>query len=263
MTGTSGILPFVLVAVFGAASVPSSSPAKSDLPKPDQIVARYVEALGGQQALMRHTSCTMKGTLVLYRHADSISLSFVYFAKAPYLRVERMTLPNGGGDLLNGFDGETAWSFNPGSGGAIYSGDKQQSMKSDADFYYPLNELSWFTTISTVGLEDFAGRTCYHLHGITTWNQSKDLFYERETGLLAGYEFESPIGVTREIFTDYKVSDGVRFAMKQTTRSKSGTGWNDHRILNYESITFNDVDSQSLLPPPAVRYLLKNAATSR
>jgi hypothetical protein len=34
----------------------------------------------------------------------------------------------------------------------------------------------------------------FRLHGINNWNKSNDSFYDVETDLLAGYEFESDAG---------------------------------------------------------------------
>jgi hypothetical protein len=38
----------------------------------------------------------------------------------------------------------------------VYAGDDRESMKRDVDFYCPLNELSWFKSMETVGVEDVA-----------------------------------------------------------------------------------------------------------
>jgi hypothetical protein len=130
-------------------------------------------------------------------------------------------------------------------------------MKRDADFYYSLNELSWFKSMETVGIEDFEGRPCYHLHGVNNWNKKNDHFYDRETSLLAGYEFDSELGPTHEIFSDYKKVDGVLVPTKQTVKFKSKSGeWTVQQTLNFESVSFNDVDPAVFTPPQSVRDLL-------
>jgi hypothetical protein len=235
--------------------------SQSSLPDAKNIVQRYDDALGGRKALMRHTSSTMRGTTEIIEGADVIRLPFVYFAGAPYLRLEKISLPNGAGDVLNGFDGAAAWSFDPRpgpqSGAQVNVGDERESMKRDADFYYPLNELSWFKSMKTVSVETFEGRSCYRLHGINNWNKSNDHFYDRETGLLAGYEFDSEFGLIHEIFSDYKKVDGVLFPMKQTVKVKPKSGdWVIQQTLIYESVTFNDVDPAVFRPPQPVRDLL-------
>jgi hypothetical protein len=239
--------------------------ADTPLPKATEIVEHYDQALGGRDAILRHTSSTMRGTVEIHQASATISLPFVYFAAAPYRRVEKVTLPNNMGENVNGVDGDIAWGIDPRTGPVVFSGDDLQSAKRDADFYYPLDELTWFKSMETVGVEDFEGRPCYRLHGVNNWNKSNDHLYDRETGLLAAYEFPSQLGLTREVFSDYQKQDGVLVSMKQTVKVKAKDGtWAVFQVITYSSYTFNDVDPAVFTPPQAVRDLLakpKPAAT--
>ncbi len=229
------------------------------LPPAKDVVAHYDEALGGRNAILRHTSTTMRGTLTVQESGHSTTLSFVYLAGAPFRRLERVSLPNGIGDILNGFDGGVAWSFDPRTKSAqIYDGNDRESMKRDADYYYPLNELSWFKSMETVGQEDFEGKRCFRLHGINDWSKANDHLYDSATGLLVAYDFVSDFGPTHEIFSDYRRIDGVLFPMKQTVKTKAAGNqqWVVRQVLDYTSVTFNDVDPAAFTPPQAVRDLL-------
>src|SRR5579862_7083207 len=209
---TSWLNPLLAIFCICAIALASSGVAAASLPTAKEIVERYDKALGGKAALQQHTSSTMRGILEIHQGDTVTKLPFVYFAAAPYRRLEKITLPNSLGDVLNGFDGEKAWSFDPragASGAQVYAGDERESMKRDADFYYPINELSWFKSMQTVGNEEFEGQPCYHLHGINNWGKTNDHFYDQKTGLLAGYEFDSELGTTHEIFSDYKQIDKV------------------------------------------------------
>jgi hypothetical protein len=153
-------LAIVLVLGVGAAVVPQlcgQTQTGGTLPSAKEIVAKYDEALGGEAALRRHTSSTMKGTNEVHGPSKVVTLPFVFYASAPYLRLEKVSLPDNKGEVLSGFDGELAWSFDPRSGPAITTGDERESAKRDADFYYPLDELTWFKSMETAGLEDYEG----------------------------------------------------------------------------------------------------------
>lgn len=254
-------LAYVLMTVCCGAIAVGLAAASDALPSAYKIVMRYDEALGGQHAILRHVSSTSRGTMEIHELGKTEKLPFVYFAAALYRRLEKVTLPNNMGQVLNGFDGETAWSFDPrpGAGAQVYEGAERESMKRDADFFYSIDELRWFKTMETVGIEDFEGRASYRLHGINNWGKSNDHFYDRETRLLAGYEFNSELGATREIFMDYKKVDSVLVPMKQIVKVKSKDGgWEVREVLFFESVTFNDVDSAVFAPPAAVRELLKS-----
>ncbi|HUI53289.1 MAG TPA: hypothetical protein VLX60_16010 [Terriglobales bacterium] len=258
---TRHLLIFVTAVSLSAFASPAPDPP---LPTAKQIVERYDQALGGRDAITRHTSCTLKGSTEIPQPAGSMNLAFVYYAAAPYRRLEKTTLPNGAGDVFNGFDGDHAWSLDPRAGPAVYDGNERESMKRDADFYYALNELSWFKSMQTIGVEDFEGRACYRLHGINNWDKSNDHFYDRETGLLAGYEFNSDLGPTHEIFTDYKKIDGVLVPTRQIVKVKTKDGnWVVAQTLTFEAITFNDVDPAVFTPPESVRKLIDHPAPAK
>jgi hypothetical protein len=231
------------------------------LPTAKEIVAKYDQALGGEDAIRRHTSSTMRGTGEVPSPTGPVTLPFIFYAGAPYLRLERTALPSHQGDVLNGFDGQLAWGYDPRSGPVIATGDDRESAKRDADFYYPLDELTWFKSMETAGLEEFEGQHCYHLHGINNWNKSNDHFYDAQTGLLAGYEFEADMpdgpALIHEIFSDYRNVDGVLVPMKQTVKfkPKKGGAWTVAQVLTFRSVTFNDVDPTTFVPPQAVRDL--------
>jgi hypothetical protein len=258
MGGTSSVICLFLAFCCSRLALGPTT-QNTPLPTAKQIVERYNQALGGRAAILQNKSSTMRGTLEVHEAGNIAKIPFVYFAAAPYQRLEKVSLPNGAGEILNGFDGETAWSVDPQNGAKVYDGDERQSTKRDADFYYSLNELSWFKSMETVGAEDFEGQACYRLHGINNWNKANDHFYDRETGLLAGYEFDSELGPTHEIFSEYKKLYGVLVPTKQTVKVKSSGGsWDIRQVLNFESITFNDVDPAVFTPPQAVRDISQN-----
>ncbi|MBZ5551641.1 MAG: hypothetical protein LAO21_02895 [Acidobacteriia bacterium] len=246
----------------GAPASQQQSGVDRTLPSAKEIVARYDEALGGREAILRHKSSTTRGTLEIHRENRVVTVPFVFYARAPYLRLEKFTLPGNGGESLHGFDGENAWSLDQHGNAQVVTGDERESVKRDADFYYPINELAWFKSMETVGTEDFEGRPCYRLHGINNWNKSNDHFYDRQTGLLAGYEFNSEWrggpGLTRNVFSDYQKVDGVLVSMKQVVqvKPKSGGEWTVETVVTLTSVTFDDVDPGVLTPPQAVRDLL-------
>jgi hypothetical protein len=253
----------VVLGAFGFVIALGMLAADSSLPNAKEIVERYDKALGGRDAIMRHKSVTMRGTTDVQAPSGTATLSFVFYDAAPYRRLEKVTLPNGAGDVLNGFDGESAWSLDPRSGPAVYSGNERESMKRDADFYYPLNELSWFKSMQTSGIENFEGRPCYRLNGVNNWDKKNDHFYDRETSLLAGYEFESELGLTHEVFSDYKKFDGVLVPTKQTVKVKpKSSDWAVYQTLHFDSITFNDVDPAVFIPPQSVRDLISKQKAS-
>ena len=61
----------------------------------------------------------------------------------------------------------------------------------DTDLQYALHQPDYFLDFEFAGVSDFEGRRCYWLHGTTHWGKDDNQFYDVETGLLAGYRFQS------------------------------------------------------------------------
>src|SRR6266576_2331466 len=74
-------------------------------PSVDQVLAKYIEALGGTQKLSARTSFAAKGTSLSYGDAEGAPLQI--FAKAPAQRTEIVTSSNGTSTTT--FDGRAGW----------------------------------------------------------------------------------------------------------------------------------------------------------
>lgn len=235
------------------------------LPTAKEVVDRYDKALGGIEAIHRHTSVTLRATMEFHKPDGVVNIPIVVRMRAPYFQLTTSTLPNGAGEDSSGFDGTNAWHLAPGGKPEIFTGDTRESIKRDADFYYPITELSWFKSMQTVGIEEFEGHSCYHLHGITNWGASNNQFYDRATGLLVGYEFDNTWrgapALDHEIYSDYKRIDGVLVPMTQTSKAQPKTGardWTVVQVTRTSSVTFENVELPVFTPPQVVRQALAN-----
>jgi len=233
------------------------------LPTAQEVVARYDRALGGIEAIHRHTSATLRGMVELHKPDRVLRIPIVIRMRAPYFQLTTATLPNGAGEDSSGFDGANAWHLAPGGQPEVFTGDNRESIKRDADFYYPITELSWFKTMATVGIEDFEGHSCYHLHGTTNWGASNNQFYDRGTGLLVGYEFDNTWrgapALDHEVFSGYKKIDGVLVPTTQTSKAQPKSGpreWTVVQIMTTSSVSFENVEPSVFTPPQAVREML-------
>src|SRR5262245_65576576 len=79
-------------------------------PSVDQILDKYVQAIGGRQAVEKITSRVTKGTFEV--STMGLKGELEVYAKAPNktLRVQNLS---GVGEILDGYDGKIAWSQNP------------------------------------------------------------------------------------------------------------------------------------------------------
>src|SRR2546422_5332781 len=79
---------------------------------PDQILDKYIQALGGAQALAKLTSFTATGTYEGF-DSDFAKVPVDVYAKAPNLRATVVHMK--GGDVTSTYDGRDAWVAEPGT----------------------------------------------------------------------------------------------------------------------------------------------------
>ena len=247
-----------VAAVAGAAAdsaasdAPASEAADLKLPAVEWVLERYVTATGGREALLRRKSMTIHGRN--YEPATKREVSGVFYAKdGKFLQV--VTLP--AGKAQSGYDGHTAWDLDSRGQVTIHQGDVVKSIARDADMYYHLHVMQYFRSMEVIDVQTVDGRPCYHLKGVTNWGKQNEQFYDRETGLLMGYAFNTAWrgghGAATQVFEDYRDFGGVRIPTKNTTHDGD-----DVSVFTITSVTWDDVPDSVFELPAAVRDKVKN-----
>jgi hypothetical protein len=216
----------------------------------EQVLDRYTQALGGKQAIANVQSMTVNGEV------ESTSTpgkaTFVYYAK-PFKTLFKLKRADGT-QVIAGFDGKVSWTITA-QGAEIENNTAQDAIRRDADLQYPLHQPEYFKKLELAGIMDFEGHRCYWLHGTTNWGKDNNQFYDVETGLLAGYRFESDDSsktLTFAIFEEYKNFGGPLIATRNTTRAG-----NKSRTFIYKSVSYEPLSDSIFELPPAVKALVK------
>jgi hypothetical protein len=215
------------------------------------VLEKYQRALGGVDAIKNVQCETRHGELE--ETGTTGKVTFISYAK-PFKVFNKVTLPDGS-EILSGFDGTVSWTVTP-KGAVIDNTSPLEAVRRDADLQYPLHQPDYFKKFELAGLTDFDGRRCYWLHGTTHWGKDNNQFYDVETGLLAGYRFQSDdatsTAITTLLFQDYKSFGGPLVATKTIAR----TG--DHsQTITYTSVTYEQHSDSLFELPSAVKALLK------
>ncbi|HKV40667.1 MAG TPA: hypothetical protein VJX67_15755 [Blastocatellia bacterium] len=248
MEKVRGLTLLILAIMMALASIGvfgESGKAAQDLPKPREILDRYVKALGGADAITKHKSRTRKGILTMPSGKTASVVEYL----APFKILTKVT--TAGGDFIQAADGNVAWVSNP-KGAMLVRPFVQEFWKREADLSYPIHVTDYFHSFDTVGIEEFEGRACFHIKGVTNWGDRNEQFYDKQTGLLAGYRFPSdnskdaPLSVLA--FADYKEFGGLLVPSKEISREFGST-----TTTTYTSITFDDVDDAVFALPAALQ----------
>lgn len=231
---------------------------QAPLPTVAEVQQRFVNAIGGEAAIMRPHSATLRGRNELYgAHGRRVWISILLYV-APFRRLEIDTLPHRGRFEL-GYDGKIAWALSPHAKPRIMSGDQTISIRRDADLYYWAHIPEYFKSMSVVGIESFAGRRSYRLRGVTTWGDEENQYYDVRSGLLNGYRFHQWVAgapeasETRQVFERYRSFEGLKFPTRTTNFSANRLT----SVGRLDSVEYDTVPPSIFNPPPAVRAVLR------
>jgi hypothetical protein len=225
-------------------------PQAAHLTTAAQVLDRYKQALGGEQAIANVQSMTVRGEVESNRTPGKAT--FVYYAK-PFKSLFKLTRVDGT-QITGAFDGKVSWTITS-QGAEIATGTPVDAIRRDADLQYALHQPDYFKELEFAGISDFEGHRCYWLHGTTNWGKDNNQFYDVATGLLVGYRFQSDDSsktLTFAIFEEYRSFGGPLISTRNTTRAGKNS-----RTFTYKSVSYEPLADSIFELPPAVKALVK------
>lgn len=200
--------------------------AAQTLPDAKDLFEKHIQAIGGRDAIKKHTSLKFTGTLKI--PSMNYSAFTTIWQVAPATMVMYTEPPGGGrGEVYT--DGVDAWEFMPTPGGGskwtLYTDSRKADTLFSADFYGDVEYDRRYAKIQTVELTDFNGRSAYKVFAEATLGKQFFLFFDRDSGLILGsHTVQSEGGQTIPIimvYEPYKDIDGVKYITGVTQRTPS------------------------------------------
>jgi photosynthetic reaction center cytochrome c subunit len=221
--------------------------AAASLPAYDQIVEKYLQAVGTQEAFGKLKTRVMKGTLA---DARGGSFPIEIDQSAPDKIVTIVTRPNG--IAAQGYNGATGWSSNPG-GSAVLAGMELAQIRRTADLARALKIREESLSARVIGKVTIGEKEAY-LVSARGDGQRVQLCFDTQTGLLlrrvvlAG----TVLGVYPEQtdFDDYREIDGVKlpFVTRNSTPNPAAA-----TTITIKEITHNVPVEDSRFIPPTIQ----------
>jgi len=191
--------------------------SKAELPSAEQVLSKYVTALGGEQSLRKIT------TRVLFAQQDvptgpggvvPAPAEIEIYQKAPnlMLRVARTNQST----LLSGFDAKMFWVQDP-RGGVASPVELERARETRyADFYEPLNIAKSYANLRVQGTEKVGGSEAYLVVGQPSEGIPVRLYFDTTSGLLVRRYTVVPTAVGNSPFQvdydDYRdAGSGVKY----------------------------------------------------
>jgi len=195
--------------------------ASAAAPTADQILEKYVAAIGGAEALHKISSRVSKGSIAFGGHETPIEV----FAKAPD---KRMSVTHAAsGDSITAFDGQGGWlGGGTGHPARDMSGQEAEAARLDADFYFATHIKEIFSGFRVGHPDKIGDRPVYALNCMRQGQPPVRLYFDQSTGLLLRQVryTDTPIGrsPTQIDYADYREVDGVKAPFRWTLARVNG-----------------------------------------
>jgi hypothetical protein len=207
------------IAVFTAAFLGAAWQQQEELPDAREIIDRFVEAIGGEQAIKSSGARHMLGRMDV--PAQGVGGDLELFTAPPNKMLFKIEVP-GIGSISSGYDGEVGWAINPAMGPMVLEGRMLEQLRQQADFRAVLHPDDLIAAMETVEKTEVEGHSCYKVKVTTTWGEEYFEFFDTETGLQVGSERSqaSPMGEipTTSVVSEYQEFDGLLVATKTSQR---------------------------------------------
>ena len=187
-------------------------------PSADQILDRYIQALGGAQQLAKLTSFTAKGTYVGFDTGNEVPVEI--FAKAPDQLTTIVHTPLG--DNVTACNGHDAWvaAFDKPVPLYALTGGQLDGARIDAELSFPARikqEFSnWRTGFPEVDIDNHALQV---IEGTVPSGDGVKLYFDKESGLLLRQVRYSKTLVgtnpTHIEYSDYRTVAGVKMPFRR------------------------------------------------
>jgi len=231
---------------FWLCALLSAVPALAQ-PSVDQIIEKYVQAIGGQAAHEKITTRVMKGTVEI--PDDNVSGALQVLAKAPASYRLTMDIP-GYGVIETVIDSEHGWEKNPDSGVNSMSNADLAAARRDHDFYRDVRLKELFPKMETAAAAQVNGRAANVITATPAGGDAERLYFDAESGLLVKRDFERVTledGIVKYevLYRDYRDVDGLKLPATIEQRSPDST-----TIFKFTDIANNAPLAESAFAKP-------------
>ena len=228
-----------------AGGAPAGRGAQRPTETVDQVLDKYVAALGGQAAIVRLTSRVRRGTLT-NRAGQTLPLT-VEDTAAGLVRVSAGASPG----VVRAVDAASAWTQ---SGERIRTLDNVEAVNAglQADLLLGAQMKEKYTALAVRAYDRVNGKAVIVLEGRRDPAATETLYFDRMSGLLVrrSVRMNTPMGQlpVQIDYDDYRPVDGV-----QTPFEVRVTDWESVSIEKFSEVTHNQAVDAARFARPAAK----------
>ena len=208
---------FIIVILITFLIYPLLHAAAESLPKPEEIIAKNIEAMGGKKA---HDKIKSKKIVINFKivpmNMDAKATCYQERPDKYYVFKDVGTM----GKERIGSDGKIAWAVSPFIGTRLFEGEELANMLIKSRFDGPDGPNALYKSMKTEGIEQVNGKTCYKVVKTPEKGSSRTIYYDKESFLIVKFitDYISPQGTFKEerYYEKYQKINNILFPYKTT-----------------------------------------------
>lgn len=223
-------------------------PTEAALPTADQILTKYIAAVGGKDAVTKFKTTLMKGTI---ERSEGRNAQLEVTLKEPDKYLITQTVPQGVNAM--GVNGDSAWVRSNNTASRTLSGRAlEQSRRTVTVYYSPIKVVDLPAQMKVLGTEKIGDREAYVVALAVDPDTTRKFFFDTQTGLLL-----RELTTTRTMlaplpdqidFEDYRDVDGIKLPFMIRT---SNTATYDTATRRFTEIRHNVTVDENVFNPTA------------
>lgn len=207
--------PVIVEGSMRPRGVPAGGPAPSPMPSAEQLLDKYLQAIGGMDAINRISTRVATGKS---QEAGSIPYPLEVYVKSPDKRLTVVRMP--GNISAAGYSGNAGWTASAALNVNDMSAADLEGAKLEDDLYLAAHLQQIYTQWSVGRPEKVGDRDAYVLDGTASGRVPIRLYLDQQTGMLLRmtYFTELPLGrlPTQLDYADYRDVEGVKVPFRIT-----------------------------------------------
>lgn len=223
--------------------------AAKETPPPtiEEILDRYVQAVGGEANIRKVTSRVAKGSRI---GADGVLVPEEVYQKAPNQILTVTMYPDN--SFSTGFNGSTGWGSSSKAGLRELPAPVLAQLKTEAEFYREIKLREMYSKLTVTGKSTIGDREVYVVRATPVTGDPVQLYFDAQSGLLVRKYVESEIFPGKfplqTDYEDYREVDGVKqpFLIRW---SMPGRSWGRQIVTMKQNVAIDE----SQFKPPAAR----------
>lgn len=225
---------------------------QGELPDATAIVARYVEAIGGEDVVRSQESRHASGRFEM--PSQGLGGTLDIWAATPDRLLIRIDIA-GLGESKTGYNGEVGWSIDPIMGPRVLEGKELAQLREEADFHADLHESDDIVAIETVEQTTFKEQPVYKVRIERRSGREYFEYFSVDSGLIVGVEGpqDSVMGTINVVSTleDYRQFGPVLGPSRVVQEFGSG----QRAVSIIESVDFDSVSPSMFELPEQIKAL--------